>query len=94
MALAPIATCFKFGNQLRITTGADIGVDSMILAFYAVGFLFFAISKIFTIRGGQLITFGSSGMSKRNKVPYRLGYVLMFVGVFLTPFLLIPGIPG
>ncbi len=62
-------------------------------AFYGVGFLLFFVAKIATIRGGQLITFGPSRMSKRNRIFYKLGYALMLIGLFFTPFLLMRGIP-
>jgi hypothetical protein len=61
------------------------------LAFYGVGFVFFAAAKIQNIRKGHLLSFGSSRMSSPWKWAYRFGYVLMGIGLFLTLVFLVIG---
>lgn len=53
-------------------------------AFYGIGFLLFLFAKISTIKNGNLITFGSSLMTKKNRLLYKLGYSLMIISFVLT----------
>ena len=55
---------------------------SMLLLFL-FGFISFAKSKHSVISQGKLFTFGSSSMTKSNRVAYFVGYILMAIGFIL-----------
>lgn len=60
-------------NVLRYPVGS--GVMSVVLC--AIGFVLFSLAKFSQFRQGRYFTFGSAGMSPRNRILYRCGYVLM-----------------
>lgn len=51
---------------------------------YGIGFLLFLFAKISTIKNGNLITFGSSQMTKKNRFLYKSGYSVMIIAFVLT----------
>ncbi len=65
------------------------GYATAALTFYVIGFASFAAAKIQNIRNGHLLSFGSSKMSIPSKWAYRIGYVLMLIGLALTMALLV-----
>lgn len=48
------------------------------------GFLMFSMAKVSLFRQGHWVTFGSSPMTARNRILYRLGYLLVILSVFAT----------
>ena len=55
-------------------------------AFYLVfgGFILFAIGKLSVIVKKQRVSFGSKLMSQNMANLYRVGYLLMFIGIIFT----------
>jgi len=52
----------------------------IVLVLFLLGFSLFLKAKISVIKNGKIVTFGSSLMTRINKVYYRLGYALMIIG--------------
>jgi uncharacterized membrane protein YidH (DUF202 family) len=55
----------------------------------ASGFLLFADAKASRIRQGHRASFGTTGMTRRHRIRYGLGYVLMVAGTVVTAGFLI-----
>ena len=91
LSLAPIAIGLLMAILLPGAMKNPGGYARAALAFYGVGFVFFAAAKIHNIRKGHLLSFGSSRMSSPWKWAYRFGYALMGLGVFLTMVLGVTG---
>ena len=53
------------------------------------GFLLFADAKASRLRQGHWVSFGTTGMTRRHRISYRLGYVLMVAGAVVTAGFLI-----
>ena len=53
------------------------------ICLFLIGFILFAKAKLSIIGQGYLFTFGSTRMSKNNRVTYFAGYILMGMGLFL-----------
>lgn len=56
----------------------------VMLIFWLVGFMMFIKAKVSVIRQGKIISLGSGDMSRINRIFYRLGYVLMAIGLVLS----------
>lgn len=65
------------------------GIAALVCA--VLGFALFSSAKVSLYRQGHWFTFGSSLMTSRNRLLYRLGYVLMFCSVIISLVLLIIG---
>lgn len=50
------------------------------LSLYFVGLILFLCAKWSIMKTGKLVTFGTSGMTQKNRWYYRLGYLLMGSG--------------
>jgi hypothetical protein len=50
------------------------------LSFYVAGLILFLIAKWSIMKTGKLITFGTSGMTQKNRWFYQIGYMLMGLG--------------
>jgi hypothetical protein len=83
LSLAPMAIGHLMSILLPGAMKNPRGYAPAAIAFYGVGFVFFAAAKIQNIRKGHLHSFGSSRMSAPWKLAYRFGYVLMGLGLFL-----------
>lgn len=55
----------------------------------ASGFLLFADAKASRLRQGRWISFGTTGMTRRHRMRYRLGHALMTAGAVVAAGLLI-----
>ena len=55
----------------------------------ASGFFLFADAKASRLRQGHPVSFGTTGMTRRHRIRYRLGYVLMVAGAVGTAGFLI-----
>jgi len=71
-------------NVLRHPVGS--GLMSVILCF--IGFAMFSFAKFSQFRQGRYFTFGSAGMSPRDRILYRCGYTLMTLAALIALCLL------
>lgn len=55
----------------------------------ASGFILFSIAKFSLFKAGKYFTFGSSEMTPRHRVCYRVGYLLMIIAGFIALTLLL-----
>ena len=81
---APIVVGLVMAFLLPQAMGNPKGFSVAALAFYVVGFVFFAAAKIQNIRRGYLVSFGAAQMSPLQRQAYRIGYVLMGIGLLTT----------
>jgi hypothetical protein len=79
IAIGLLMSFLLFGAMRKPT-----GYATAAITFYAIGFALFVASKIQNIRKGHLLSFGSGKMSTPWKWTYRVGYVLMGLGLVLT----------
>ena len=56
----------------------------IVLAFAIVGLILLIVSKIASFKNGNYFSFGSVEMSSKDKIIYKISYVLMIVGLMLT----------
>ncbi len=84
IAIGLLMSFLLFGAMTK-----PIGYATAAVAFYAIGFGLFLTAKIQNIRKGHLLSFGSSQMSSPWKWAYRIGYILMVIGMVLTMVLLV-----
>ncbi|HBE87749.1 MAG TPA: hypothetical protein DDW67_01215 [Elusimicrobia bacterium] len=71
LMLLPVAVIMP--NVLRHPAGS--GLISVVLC--VIGFALFSLAKFSQFRQGRYFTFGSAGMSPRDRILYRCGYALM-----------------
>ncbi|MHB9070610.1 MAG: hypothetical protein ACYC54_09610 [Sedimentisphaerales bacterium] len=55
-----------------------------ILLLLFIGFVFFLKAKLSLIKQGRLLSFGTKGMSKWNRLSYFCGYFFMLLAVILS----------
>lgn len=72
-----IAAAFYFIHSYAIAR-------AFILTLLVTGFVLFLVSKLSVIRSGNFITFGSGLMSRQYRTLYRIGYILMGIGILLS----------
>jgi len=63
---------------------APLGYELIMFLCWAVGFGLFLKSKISVYRQGRLLSFGTAGMTKLNRLCYRAGYAVMTIALFLS----------
>jgi hypothetical protein len=81
---APFAIGLLIAMLLPGAIRNPAGYATAALIFYGIGFASFAAAKTQNIRRGHLLSFGSSKMTTTWKWAYRIGYVLMVIGLVLT----------
>ena len=79
----PIFACI-FGCVSVFFANAPLKFTLIMLVFWIAGFFMFFKAKISVIKRGKLVSFGTSNMSKTNRVCYILGYILMGIGLFFS----------
>lgn len=79
IAIGLLMSFVLFGAMRNPTRYATAAVTC-----YTIGFALFVAAKTQSIRKGHLLSFGSAKMSTPWKWAYRIGYVLMGLGLVLT----------
>ena len=77
---------------LAVLVGVVLVIGKMFPSSFAVvililalaGFAMFSVAKISVFKQGLWIEFGSSRMTRTNRILYRTGYVLMLFSVFFA----------
>ena len=67
---------------------------SLSIGLSVTGFVFFSIAKFSMFQRGVWMSFGSSSMTTRNRMFYRLGYTLMICAAFIALAILAVGKQG
>ena len=81
--LGPMVVGLGIAWAMSLTYSMPRATFWAVIVFYFVGFALFAKAKYSVIRQGHLFTFGSSQMSKNNRIAYYLGYGGMTIGFVL-----------